>query len=84
MCLVVRTTDALLHLGNHCGRMGSAIKKLYGDDSYPGQLQHHPSAGDRRRVAGIGGRVGKLGKSGISHRPCCSCCREMCVACPFK
>ena len=38
-------------------------QKLYGDDSYPGQLQYQSSAGDRGPVAG----VGKSGKSGISH-----------------
>ena len=32
-----------------------------------GQLQRHTSAGDRGPVAGVGGRVGKSGKSGISH-----------------
>ena len=42
-------------------------QKLYGDDSYPGQLQRQSSAGDRGPVAGVGGRVGKSGKSGISH-----------------
>ena len=41
-------------------------QKLYGDDSYPGQLQRQSSAGDRGPVAGVGGRVGKPGKSGIS------------------
>ena len=36
-------------------------QKLYGDDSYPGQLQRQSSAGDRGPVAGVGGgRVGKL------------------------
>ena len=33
---------------------------------YPGQLQHQPSAGDRGPVAGVGARVGKSGKSGVS------------------
>ena len=42
-------------------------QKLYGDDSYPGQLQRQSSARDRSHVAGVGGRVGKSGKSGISH-----------------
>ena len=42
-------------------------QKLYSDDSYPGQLQRQSSAGDRVAVAGVGGRVGKSGKSGISH-----------------
>ena len=42
-------------------------QKLYSDDSYPVQLQCHSSAGDRGPVAGVGGRVGKSGKSGISH-----------------
>ena len=39
--------------------------KLYGDDSYPGQLQRQSSAGDRGPVAGVGGRVDRSGKSGI-------------------
>ena len=39
-------------------------QKLYGDDSYPGQLQRQSSARDRGPVAGV---VGKSGKSGISH-----------------
>ena len=42
-------------------------QKLHGDDSYPGQLQRQSSAGDRGPVAGVGGRVDKSGKSGISH-----------------
>ena len=42
-------------------------KKLYGDDSHPGQLRRQSSAGDRGPVAGVGGRVGKSGKSGVSH-----------------
>ena len=42
-------------------------QKLYGDDSYPGQLQRQSSARDWGPVAGVGGRVGKSGKSGISH-----------------
>ena len=45
--------------------MGST--KLYGDDTFPGQLQCQPSAGDQGPVAGVWGRVGKSGKSGISH-----------------
>ena len=40
---------------------------VYGDDSYPNQLQCQSSAGDRGPVAGVGGRVGKSGKSGVSH-----------------
>ena len=36
-------------------------QKLYSDDSYPGQLQRQSSARDRGPVAGVGGRVGKLG-----------------------
>ena len=40
---------------------------LYGDDSYPGQLQCQSSAGYRGPVAGVGGRVSKSGKSGVSH-----------------
>ena len=47
--------------------MGSVKTKLYGDDSYPGQLQCQSSAEDRGPAAGVGGRVGKSGKSGISH-----------------
>ena len=47
--------------------MGNVKQKPYGDDSHPGQLQRQPSAGDRGHVAGVGGRVGKSGKSGISH-----------------
>ena len=42
-------------------------QKLYGDDSYPGQLQRQSSAGDWGPVAGVGGRVGKSGKCDISH-----------------
>ena len=42
-------------------------QKLYGADSYPGQLQRQSSAGDWGPVAGVGGRVGKSGKSGVSH-----------------
>ena len=42
-------------------------QKLYGDDLYPDKLQRQSSAGDRGPVAGVGGRVGKSGKSGISH-----------------
>ena len=34
-------------------------QKMYGEDSYPGQLQHQSSAGDRGPV--------KSGKSGVSH-----------------
>ena len=46
--------------------MGSAKTKC-GDDSYPGQLQRQSSARDRCPVAGVGCRVRKSGKSGISH-----------------
>ena len=42
-------------------------QKLYGDHSYPGQLQRQSSAEDRGPVAGVRGRVGKSSKSGISH-----------------
>ena len=31
---------------------------LFGDDSYPGQLQRQSSARDRGPVAGVGSRVG--------------------------
>ena len=41
-------------------------QKLYGDDSYPGQLQRQSSAGDRGPVAGVGGRVGRW-VSLVSH-----------------
>ena len=41
--------------------------KNNGDNSYPGQLQRHSSARDRGPVAGVGVRVDKSGKSGISH-----------------
>ena len=42
-------------------------QKLYSDDSYPCQHQRKSSAKDRGPVAGVGGRVGRSGKSGISH-----------------
>ena len=42
-------------------------KKLYSDDSYLGQFPRQPSAGDRDPFAGVGGRVGKSGKSDMSH-----------------
>ena len=41
--------------------------RKHGDDSYPGQLQRQSSAGDRGPVAGVGGRVSRSGKSGISY-----------------
>ena len=47
--------------------MGSAETKLYGDDSHPGKLQRQSSVRDRGPVAGVGVRVGKSGKSGVSH-----------------
>ena len=47
--------------------MECAKTKIYGDDSYPGQLQCQSSAEDRGPVIGVGGRVGKSGKSSISH-----------------
>ena len=47
--------------------MGSAKTKTIGDDSYQGKLRRQFSARDRGPVAGVGGRVGKSGKSGISH-----------------
>ena len=37
-----------------------------GEDTYPGQLQYQFSAEDQGSVAGVGGRVGKSHKSGIS------------------
>ena len=36
-------------------------QKLYGDDSYPSQLQRQSSAGDWGPVAGVGGRIIKSG-----------------------
>ena len=39
-------------------------QKVYSDDSYPGQLQCQSLAGGQGPVAGVGGRVSKLG---ISH-----------------
>ena len=48
--------------GVHCREVRK--QKLYGDDSYPGQLQRQPSARDQGPVAGVGGRIAK---SGISH-----------------
>ena len=47
--------------------MGSAKTKLYSDDSYPGQLQRQSLGKDWGPVAGVGGRVGRSGKYGISH-----------------
>ena len=61
--------DALLHLVKEFIVAVWEVRKqnLYGDDSHPGQLQHQSSAGDRGPVAGVGGRVGKSCKSGVSH-----------------
>ena len=61
--------DALLHLVKEFIVAVWEVRKqkLYGDDSHPGQLQRQSLAGDRGPVAGVGGRVGKLGKSGVSH-----------------
>ena len=61
--------DALLHLVKEFIVAVWEVRKqkLYGDDSYPGQLQRQSLAGDWGPVAGVGGRVGKSGKSGISH-----------------
>ena len=61
--------DALLHLVKEFIVAVWEVQKqnLYGDDSYPGQLQRQSSAGDRGPVAGVGRRVGKSGKSGVSH-----------------
>ena len=55
--------DALLHLMKEFIVAVWEVRKqkLYGDDSYPGQLQRQSSAGDRGPVTGVGGRVGKLG-----------------------
>ena len=47
--------------------MESAKTKLYGYDSYPDQIQRQSSAEDRGPVAGVASRVGKSGKSSISH-----------------
>ena len=60
--------DALLHLVKEFIVAIWVLRKqkLYGDDSYPGQLQHQSSAGDQGLVAGVGGRVGKSDKPGIS------------------
>ena len=59
--------DALLHLVKEFIVAVWQVRKqkLYGDDSYPGQLQRQSSAGDRGPVGGS--RVGKSGKSGVSH-----------------
>ena len=61
--------DTLLHLVKEFIVAVWEVRKqnLYGDDSHPGQLQHQSSAGDRGPVAGVGGRVGKSCKSGVSH-----------------
>ena len=61
--------DALLHLVKEFIVAVWEVRKqkLYSDDSHPGQLQRQSSAGDRGPVAGVGGRVGRSGKSGISH-----------------
>ena len=58
--------DALLHLVKEFIIAVWEVQN-HGNDSYPGQLQHQSLAGDRGPVAGVGGRVGKSGKSGISH-----------------
>ena len=52
--------DALLHLVKEFIVAVWEVRKqkLYGDDSYPGQLQHQSSAGDRDPVARVRGRVG--------------------------
>ena len=61
--------DALLHLLTEFIVAVWEVRKqkLYGDDSYPGQFKRQSLARDRGPVAGVGGRVGKSGKSGISH-----------------
>ena len=61
--------DALLHLVKEfiVAIWKVQKQKLYGDDSYPGHLWCQSSAVDRDPVTGVGGRVGKSGKSGISH-----------------
>ena len=61
--------DALLHLVKEFIVAAWEVRKqkLYGNDSLPGQLPHQSSAGDRGPVTGVGGRVCKSGKSGVSH-----------------
>ena len=61
--------DALLHLVKEfiVAIWNMQKQKVYGDDSYPGQLQRQSSAKDRGPVSGVGSRVGKSGMSGISH-----------------
>ena len=61
--------DALLHLVKEfiLAVWNMQKQKLYGDDSYPGQLQRQSSAKDQGPVSGVGSGVGKSGKSGISH-----------------
>ena len=58
--------DALLHLVKEFIIPVWEVRKqkLYGDDSYPGQLQCQSMAKD---WGGVGGRVGKSGKSGVSQ-----------------
>ena len=50
--------------------MRSAKQKLYVENPYPGQLWFHPLVRDQGSVAGIWCRVGKSGRSGISHGKC--------------
>ena len=66
---VFKNFDTLLHLVKEfiVAVWDVRKQKLYGDDSHPGQLQRQSSAGYRGPVAGVGGRVGKSGKSGVSH-----------------
>ena len=45
----------VLSEGVHRSRMGSVKTQLYRDDSYPGQLQCQPLAGDQGLVAVVGG-----------------------------
>ena len=51
--------DALLHLVKEFIVAIREVQKqkLYGDDSYPDQLQRQSSDGDRGPVAGVGGRL---------------------------
>ena len=61
--------DALLHLVKKFIVAIWEVRKqtLYSDDSHPSQLQRQSSGRDWGPVAGVGGRVGKSGKSGVSH-----------------
>ena len=47
-------------------------QKLYGDDSYPGQVQCQPSAGDQGPVAGVG--VGLVSRVSAGVKCVCNVC----------